>query len=220
MSTGEESNEGLCTEVKQAARRLRDEVARSIATIKELRAENAQLRKDKARLIEQRDELHLHANALRSKSRGIRYLVHEFHEKFKQPVYFTPAVPPDPVVRFRLALMAEEFLEMVEAALALDDAQERRAFDMLKGLMDRIIKLHQLNVDMVEFVDGGIDLDYVVEGTRLMFGVDGWPLLLEVQRANMDKEATEEAGLTKPVKPDGWKPPDIEGELRKQGWKG
>jgi predicted HAD superfamily Cof-like phosphohydrolase len=214
------SDKRLCSEVKSAARRLREQVAKSIETIHTLRAENAALRKERDHLRAQRDELHQHANALRAKSRGIRYLVHEFHDKFKQPVYFTPAVPPDEVVRFRLALMVEEFLEMVEAALALDDMQERRAFEMLKGLMDRIIKLHRIEVDMAEFIDGGLDLDYVVEGTRLMFGVDGWPLLLEVQRANLDKEPAEEQGLIKPLKPKDWKPPDIAGELRKQGWKG
>jgi predicted HAD superfamily Cof-like phosphohydrolase len=61
------------------------------------------------------------------------------------------------------------------------------------------------------------DLDYVVEGTRLEFGIDGEPIAAEVHRANMAKTEGPVAPDGKRLKPPGWTPPDIAGVLRKQG---
>ena len=81
-------------------------------------------------------------------------------------------------------------------------------------------------VDMVEFADALTDLDYVIEGTRLTFGIDGRCMLAEVQRANMAKtnealasaDASKRAGVVKAQKPPGWTPPDVAGVLKEQGW--
>ena len=90
-------------------------------------------------------------------------------------------------------------------------------------------------IDLPAFVDALADLDYVVEGTRAVFGVDRRPIEDEVQRANMSKDpvyvsakdawhrgdAPEGAApdpAAKPTKPVEWTPPDVEGELVKQGW--
>jgi predicted HAD superfamily Cof-like phosphohydrolase len=218
----------LRAEVARLSENLKKGLRANIIKIRKLTAENEELREQNAQLAEHCTRLQEHATALRMKSRGIRYLVHEFHAKFGYPVRQAPVVPDESEVRFRLKLIAEEFLELMEAALKLEDMQEKRSFEMLKGHVDRVIKLHAVEVDVVEFADATIDLDYVVEGTRLTFGIDGWPLLLEVQRANMDKtntaleaaDSAKIAGTTKAQKPEDWQPPDIEGELKKQGWKG
>ena len=218
-------SERLRSDVSRLIERLKLGLRNNVVTIKKLTEENESLRMEIKQLKEHRSVLQQHASDLRAKSRGIRYLVHEFHYKFGYPVRETPALPDDDEVRFRLTLMAEEFLEMVEAALLLEDEQDKRSFEMLKALLNRVIMLG-IGVDVIEFADATIDLDYVVEGTRLTFGIDGWPLLLEVQRANMDKtnaaleaaDSAKIAGTTKAQKPEGWRPPDIEGELKKQGW--
>ena len=80
-----------------------------------------------------------------------------------------------------------------------------------------------LTIDLVKWADATVDLDYVVEGARNEFGIDSNEVWTEVQRANMDKfkgeKVYDESGL-KILKPKGWKPPDIDGVLRKQGWRG
>jgi len=151
--------------------------------------------------------------------------VQAFHTRFDQPVRTTPAVPPDAEVRFRLRLIAEEFFELLEAALDLNPdrsgglvAGYRDAVDDIKAAIDGPYPYRRLpvKVDLPEFADAMTDLDYVVEGTRAYFGIDGHPILLEVQRANMAKDPKGPDG--KPVKPEGWTPPDVEGCLRRQGW--
>jgi predicted HAD superfamily Cof-like phosphohydrolase len=63
------------------------------------------------------------------------------------------------------------------------------------------------------------DLDYVVEGTRQELGIDGPAVHAIVHAANMAKQAGPVDASGKKRKPEGWKPPDIAGELRRQGWK-
>lgn len=78
-----------------------------------------------------------------------------------------------------------------------------------------------MNVDLVEFADALADLDYVIEGTRLEFGINGAPIAAEVHRSNLSKLGPNGPMLRedgKILKPPGWTPPDIAGELRKQGW--
>ncbi len=120
--------------------------------------------------------------------------VGDFHEKFNlDSVTHHGAgirfVPPD-LLRFRIEFLREELREFEEAADAGDTA---KMFDAL------------------------LDLTYVAMGTAHLHGFPwqvGWD---EVQRANMSKERAHAAGDSKRgstwdvVKPDGWKPPDIEG---------
>lgn len=147
-----------------------------------------------------------------------------FHEKFGQPNGFkdSPKVPDEALVRFRLKLIAEEFFELLAAAGYYIGAVERGsvdAGDLCKGKIQR-------EVDLPAFVDAMADLMYVIEGTAIVFGVDMEPILDEVQRANLSKtpayveakDAHHKTATIKPTKPLGWKPPDIEGELKKQGW--
>lgn len=167
-----------------------------------------------------------------------------FHMKYGHPVNTTPAVPSEEQVRFRLKLIAEEFFELLEAAGMIGGA----ARDRVHEYIDDALPFKGLNLP--EFIDALADLDHVIEGTRLVFGVDGEPIAAEVHRANMNKKALYECTdcgnqkvvhpggaeeeqcmgcgsddgehhypPDKPVKPPGWKPPDIAGELKKQGWK-
>lgn len=184
---------------------------------------NEQLQKH-VQLLQQR------CNELLAERRGIRYLVHEFHDDKGYPVRRIPAVPPEDEVRFRLALIAEEFFELIEAVYAPGHEltlAKRFVHETLYGKQGQSARVP--HVDMPAFVDALTDLDYVIEGTRLTFGVDGWPVLLEVHRANMEKKSAElsaadarktsdDATVTKAAKPAAWRPPDIEGVLKAQGW--
>ena len=148
--------------------------------------------------------------------------VRAFHKKFGHPVNQKPHVPEEAQVRFRLALIAEEFAELVGAALTL--SPEDRSF--LDAIRTEVVGASRVRVDLPEFVDALADLEYVIEGTRAVFGVDGAPIMTEVHRANMDKDAVfveaadsaKRGERIKPVKPLGWRPPAIREALLEQGW--
>lgn len=71
-----------------------------------------------------------------------------------------------------------------------------------------------------DIIDGLVDLMYVTLGSAVAAGVDLDPFWDEVQRANMSKVDGSLGPLKfredgKLLKPDGWKPPDILGLLRR-----
>jgi len=163
--------------------------------------------------------------------------VRAFHERFGHPVRNRPTIPTAEEMRFRLKLITEEFLELLDAATDVTttvNLELEYLGENLRGFVDRA----RIKVDLPELVDAMGDLDYVVEGTRVVCGVDGAPVHAEIQHANMAKDpvyvkakdgyhtgnAEEQSErpnpATKPTKPPGWKPPDIHAELRRQGWTG
>lgn len=119
----------------------------------------------------------------------IRDQVTAFHEKFGVAVNTKPHVPPRDVVRFRARLIAEEFFEVMYSIFAGDNAspQTLSMLQTSKGLLATVTDHAMPHVDMVEFADGLADLDYVVEGARLTFGINGEAVAAEVQRSNMAK---------------------------------
>jgi predicted HAD superfamily Cof-like phosphohydrolase len=142
---------------------------------------------------------------------GLREQVIEFHRQFGVPVVPTPQVPPDDRVRLRVALITEEFFEVLEAVFG-----NRGELPIARSLISNVIEKHLVRVNLAEFADGLADLDYVVEGTRLEFGIDGAPVAALVHAANMAKVGGEVRADGKRLKPPQWTPPDIEGELRRQ----
>jgi predicted HAD superfamily Cof-like phosphohydrolase len=74
--------------------------------------------------------------------------------------------------------------------------------------------------DMVGMADALADIMVVVYGTAVEMGLDLEPIFAEVHRSNMSKNGGFDAG-GKYLKGTGWSPPDIVGELQKQGyWEG
>jgi len=115
--------------------------------------------------------------------------------------------------RLRASLVAEEFLELLTALgvdVHADDLEGRIDFAIFGKLKDA--------TDLPALADACADLDYVVEGTRIAFGIFGPPIAAEVHRSNMAKLGGPRREDGKVLKPEGWTPPDIAGELQKQGW--
>jgi hypothetical protein len=118
-------------------------------------------------------------------------------------------------------------VETLGAMIALSPDTETQGEDWIPKTIQRelydwlslLIRTCPVRVDMVELADGFADLDYVVEGARLEFGIHGQEIADEVQRANMAKVGGPIREDGKRLKPAGWKPPDIAGVLRAQGWK-
>lgn len=122
-----------------------------------------------------------------------------------------PSVPSDEVVRSASLLLLEEVFECVAASflpsLALADAMNE---------VERLVREATVAVDLIEFADSQVDAMYVAEGNLLRFGIDPRPLWRVVHQANMAKAGGPVVD-GKARKPEGWTPPDIAGELRKQG---
>jgi predicted HAD superfamily Cof-like phosphohydrolase len=153
----------------------------------------------------------------------LRDQVSEFHREVSdQPIGDKPRVIPDERVRLRAALILEEAMETIASMFDIDKARPHepayQQFVTGGHWLKDVVNRAPVAVDMVALADGMADLDYVVEGTRLEFGIDGAPIAAEVHRANMTKKGGPIAPNGKRLKPPGWTPPDIAGELRKQGW--
>lgn len=88
--------------------------------------------------------------------------VAEFHKTFKHPILEKPTIPNENRCRLRVSLIAEELKELEEAIA---------------------------NNDLVEVADALCDIQYVLSGAVLEFGLaDKFSALFdEVQRSNMSK---------------------------------
>jgi predicted HAD superfamily Cof-like phosphohydrolase len=148
----------------------------------------------------------------------LRDQLFEFHEAFGHHIGgAAPAVPPEEVVRLRARLIIEEACEALEAMFFAPSAT---AIPRLKEDLKSICCRATVQVNLPALADALGDTDYVVEGTRVSFGIDGLPVAEAIHAANMAKLGGGKDAQGKSVKPDGWKAPDIARVLRRQGWKG
>lgn len=94
-------------------------------------------------------------------------LVADFHATFKHPIQSSPGIPPEDRCKLRVALIAEELKELEEA------------------IRDK---------DIVEVADALCDIQYVLSGAILEFGLGEKfkELFEEVQRSNMSKACASE----------------------------
>jgi predicted HAD superfamily Cof-like phosphohydrolase len=143
--------------------------------------------------------------------------VAEFHKAVGQPILDKPQVPSEERIRLRLRLITEEFFELLDAAGLPLLVSKAFVMSVINAETFRNGE-NQSTVSMVDLADAVADLDYVVEGTRLEFGINGAPIADEVHRSNMLKASGPVRADGKRLKPPGFQPPDVEGELRKQGW--
>ncbi len=93
--------------------------------------------------------------------------VAEFHKTFRHPILDSPQIPSEDRCKLRVSLIAEELKELQEA---IDDK------------------------DVVEIADALCDIQYVLSGAILEFGMGEKfkELFEEVQRSNMSKACEDE----------------------------
>lgn len=141
----------------------------------------------------------------------------EFHQVYGQPIAATPHVPDNDTVALRLRLVVEETLELLTAhGIMCADIEE----ELFRRIDDH--RREGFKVDLVEAADAMGDLDYVVEGMRITYGIDGGPIAETIHASNMSKLG--EDGL--PIRDDNGKvrkgphffEPQIEAALLEQGW--
>ncbi len=94
-------------------------------------------------------------------------MVADFHDTFKHPIKPDPGIPPEDRCKLRVALIAEELKELEQA------------------IRDK---------DIVEVADALCDIQYVLSGAILEFGLGEKfrELFEEVQRSNMSKACNSE----------------------------
>lgn len=176
------------------------------AQVDRLRAQVTQLQEAYTRLLEEK------------RAHDEQAMVRQFHRASGSlPVRHTPCVPADEEVRFRLRLNAEEFIEQFEACFK--GALQLQLIADVKDRLKQLIDIGPLSVDFEELVDAWADLKYVIIGGEITFGVDGNAIFRVVHEANMSKFTLPGGGVRpdgKVIKPKGFKPPDIAGELERQ----
>lgn len=124
---------------------------------------------------------------------NIQEQVVQFHKAFDHPIADRPTVIADDRVRLRARLIAEEALETISAMFDLeaapfeDSGPWQMTVDHLRRLFENLINQAPVKVDLVELADGLADLDYVVEGTRLEFGIEGGAVAAEIHVSNLAK---------------------------------
>jgi predicted HAD superfamily Cof-like phosphohydrolase len=128
-----------------------------------------------------------------------------------------PAVPSERTIRFRLDLLGEEFVELLDEAY-----DDRAAVDQLRAVLAWFRDVSPVRKDLARRLPGlvkeAVDVAYSAEALLVSAGVDGSPVFRLVNASNMAKEG----GPLRPndgklLKPPGWIPPDVAGELRRQG---
>lgn len=121
-------------------------------------------------------------------------LVRDFHLKYNQPIRMVPGMPTKDVEIFRQDLLRQEYRE-------LNQAIERN--------------------DLEQIYDGILDMLYVLIGTAHVYGLPLNQGMQSVHNANMQKlHATGDSQCNKPIKPPGWKPPNLREVLKANGWRG
>ena len=138
-------------------------------------------------------------------------LVREFHQRHGAPVNSTPGIDPARV-KLRLDLIAEEFKELVEACgYTLRHQIEVEPPD------DHAMFGYPLKSDIVEAADALGDLEYVINGAALEWGVPLPAVVAEVHRSNMTKEPGPTRGDGKILKTASYSPPDLASVLWPEG---
>jgi predicted HAD superfamily Cof-like phosphohydrolase len=127
-----------------------------------------------------------------------------------------PTVPSEAAIRLQTRIDAEEFVEKMEALY-----DDRALVDMLRTVLGRIAIASPIRKDLharlPDFADALADNAVTNEGFAVLFGIDLEPVFALVNEANMQKkDGPIVAG--KKMKPEGWKAPDVAGELVRQGW--
>lgn len=156
-------------------------------------------------------DLHAHIEPPATLKEQVRVFQHLIERKAPQK----PTYPDRETLHLKLALITEEFFELLEAA-GMGPAVSGPLFESVRNAITDHCRANEVHLPSVADALG--DLDFVCEGMRQELGIDGAPIAALIAKANFTKVS----GPTDPVsgkrlKPPGFVPPDIEGELIRQG---
>lgn len=117
------------------------------------------------------------------------HLVKEFHHAFGHPVRITPGVPDDKHRLLRFRLIFEELMEFGRAIglEGLCEPTDEEFAAEIKRTLAEFRLSPDAPVDLGGAADALADLDYVVQGSNLVFGFPAELLIADVHDANMSK---------------------------------
>lgn len=119
--------------------------------------------------------------------------------------------------RWRPMLPAEAVTRLNELVAEHENSERIGSITDQVKIM-RAIRECRLDVDMIGVADACGDIDFTVEGLRQCYGIPRQDVADEVSRSNLEKKGGPVVN-GKQMKPEGWRPPDIEGVLRRSGWR-
>lgn len=108
-------------------------------------------------------------------------MVREFHETYEAPINDGAPEFPESRLELRLGLILEETAELLDAAYG------KRAGNAIRASWTYAKTLDDGERDMVEVADALADIDYVVNGMALEFGIPHDAVVAEVHRSNLSK---------------------------------
>ncbi len=125
-----------------------------------------------------------------------------------------PEMPAPAELAHRARLVLDEALELC-AALGVKVHRLSDDVDICKMPLKYKV---QRQPDLVEAVDALRDLEYVIYGTEATLGVQtaSDETFQEVHRSNLEKLESGKVKNGKPVKPAGWRPPDLRRILQRR----
>lgn len=130
--------------------------------------------------------------------------VREFHKVFGHPAPDHPTIGDAKTRELRIKLVADELQELAEALGYQLFMTPRYGAELVK-MTDK--------VDLVETADALADLEYVVLGGQVAFGIPGQEVFDEVQRSNMSKLGADGKPILAPdgkvVKGPNYSPPNL-----------
>lgn len=168
------------------------------------------VRKQDSKLFDENTRLRAENEALRNHS-TTTVRVREFMTAMGQAVHVgKPSIEhvDDKTVTLRGLLVLEEAIEFC-VALGLLGYGDKAA---LESVVDKIKRHGRLEaISLVDAADALADIDYVVEGARLVFGIPRGPIEKVVHEANMRKlQGPVDPVTGKKLKPEGWVGPEAE----------
>lgn len=135
--------------------------------------------------------------------------VKEFHKVFGHPIGDKPAIPDDDRQELRLALILEEAIELAEAM----GYNTRGVSNEVQYMLYELGPVEN-PTDLIAVADALGDLDYVVNGAAIEFGIDLPKVTAEVHRSNMTKLGSDGKPIYredgKILKGEGYEPPNLE----------
>ena len=153
--------------------------------------------------------------------------VKHFMSTFGQATPAQPTVPAVDIVKLRLRLIIEEFEELFDA-VTITGYDEHPVLDVAKKSFlslnncIKALEAQDFDVDMIESADAFTDLDYVVQGGGIAFGIDLDKCFEEVHSSNMSKLDANGKPIRnaegKVQKSELYRKPDLKSVLIKQGY--
>ena len=156
-----------------------------------------------------------HQNSRRFVQTEAQRRVEKFMRDANQTVRLKPDIPSADERVLRAKLILEE---AIETCHALGVTMTYDGNGQLVGDGDVRFMDYPDGIDIVEAVDGCCDVMVVTLGTLSSLGVGDVHVMNAVLDANDKKMTGPIRDDGKRLKPEGWEPPDIKGELKRQGW--